>query len=161
MKPKLYKGFALLEKELKQLNSTVKDIENSEEISLPVNKSLRELTDKLIQLQLPNEFNKLSIYINSLSKNVQNMQGRFDSLESNLINKNVLVEKEITDEIGMLTIGMNNINHYLTGAINENEGKYDDLENSLIELNKKNKFTNWLIITLLAVVVFEFIIFFK
>lgn len=152
---KVQAGLSLLEKELSQLNIAVGNIENNEGNVPLLDKSLiNKITDNLSNLQLPNEINKLTTYSNSLSQKIQNIQTKLEYLESNLDDKTASLGKEISNDMEMILTGVNSTNHYLMALVNENEKKYNEIENKLNDQSKKNRATFWLLNSLILFIIF-------
>lgn len=121
-------------------------------------KNNNELRDKisvlfkdLDELHLPLKFDKLDTTISSISQGIQNIQGRLDTLESNIIRATDTQRKKISDEMEMVTLGMNNINKSM-------ESKFVSTDESFEKLKKENKILGLLLIIILIVVIIQFFI---
>lgn len=138
MKLKLKEGIRLLEEELRNLDTAVKNFENNDDNNLLLDEELvNKISDNLSKLQLPSEINKLTTYSNSLNQKIQNVQNKLESLESNLYNDSVSLGKEISKDLEMILTGVNSTNHYLMALVNENEKRYNEMEERLNDIKEK------------------------
>ncbi len=155
MKLKLQEGIRLLEEELRNLDTAVKNFENNGDNNLLLDEELvNKISDNLSKLQLPSEINKLTTYSNSLNQKIQNVQNKLESLESNLYNDSVSLGKEISKDLEMILTGVNSTNHYLMALVNENEKRYNEMEERLNDIKKKNRATLWLVNSLILFIIF-------
>ena len=109
------------------------------------------LFKELDELHLPLKFDKLDTTISSISQGIQNIQGGLDTLESNLIRETDNQRKKISDEMEMVTVGMNNINHSM-------ESKFVNTDKSFADLKKENRILGGILIVVLIVLVIQFFI---
>ncbi len=155
MKLKLQDGIRLLEEELSQLDTAVRNFENNGGNGSLLDEALvSKISDNLSKLQLPTEINKLTTYSNSLSQKIQNVQNKLEYLESNLYNDNASLSKEISKDMEMILTGVNSTNHYLMALVNENEKRYNEMEDRLNDIKKKNRATLWLVNSLILFIIF-------
>lgn len=117
---------------LNLFDEKIKSITNELNELLSNNNELREKIEAIFKeiddLHLPLKFDKLDTTISAISQGIQNIQGRIDSLESNVIRETDNQRKKISDEMEMVTIGMNNINHSVEDNFNKSTDQINNLK---------------------------------
>jgi len=113
-----------------------------------------------MKLQNVNKTDNHDTSMNEITEGIEDLKSRLNLLGFNLVKMNAKEVKEIIDEIDLIRIGINDINHYLNGVVNDTDRRADEFENRLNGFDKKNNITIWLIVVLLLTVISELIIFF-
>ena len=161
MNLKLHQGLSMLEEELKVLNSdsetsagTQSNFEQSAENENKITSNLSRLSavEKSIKNSKSSDFSK---------DQLQDVSQQLEKLSDKIISKSSSVEKEIKDEIELLLTGINNINHFIQGLINENDSLTNYIDDKIENVNKSVKINIWLTASLIIMIIVELLIFFN
>lgn len=161
MNSKLHQDFNMLEKELKVLKSnpeTSHDVQNNYQ---QISKNETKISSNLAKIkETEDRIKKINNNGNGKSQ-ITDINKQLSELSEKLIKKGDSVEKEIKDEMELLLIGMNNINHYIEGLINENDRITTYIDDKFDTVNKTIKFNVWLTIILVLMIIAEVFLFFN
>lgn len=150
----------MLEKALQLIKTNLDEFENDGHDLKQMSDSLDIIAEKLLEINNSKEYSLLQNKISSILQSINTLSEQLNSTEKTLLNDSRAIIKDVKDEIELVIIGMNNINHFVNEVINGNDRSAEKLELRLDTLERKNNITNWLIGSLILITIAELVLFF-
>lgn len=155
----IHRGMNQIANELKKVDANIKNLDNDDKSKTSVEKSFKSLEKTIAETSAVNNNEIIENHLKKISNNLSSINEKLKSVNNyeNFPSSNL--KKDILDEVGMVMIGVNNINHYLLDLINQNDKTFYNIEDKLDKLEFRSKLQIGLVISMMIVVIIQILFF--
>jgi hypothetical protein len=155
----IHRGMNQIATELKKVDADIKNLDNHDKSKTIVEKSFKALEKTIAETSAVNNSEIIENHLKKISNNISTINEKLNSTDK-LDNKTFAnLKKDILDEVGMLMIGVNNINHYLLDLINQNDKTFYNIEEKLDKLEFRGKVQTGLVALIILVLIIQILLF--
>ena len=123
-------------------------------------KSLKSIEKKLGETSSLNNNEIIENHLKKISNSISIINDKLNSVDNQDSKIFTDLKKDIMDEVGMVMIGVNNINHYLLDLINQNDKTFYNIEEKLDKIELRSKLVIGLVVSIGLVLIIQILYFF-
>jgi hypothetical protein len=156
----IHRGIDQIQNELKKVDLNVKDLKTDPKSNAVLEKSLKSIEKKLGETSSLNNNEIIENNLKKISNSISIINDKLNSVDNQDSKIFTDLKKDIMDEVGMVMIGVNNINHYLLDLINQNDKTFYIIEEKLDKIELRSKLVIGLVVSIGLVLIIQILYFF-